>query len=161
MNNEELAQAIIDGTYTERSADAFVRDNERLQDARSAYEAMIADLEWSYYRQSVDNRASTLEVFIQLGMHNTIYTRLRQAVTDTYRAQRVLDSKKHNIYPWSLVCEECLHVLTGTHDTWEEADVQRTQMQYQPHEYVSEASEKCIATLTIMPAHVAQSYTSI
>ena len=161
MNNEELAQAIIKGTYTEQSAEAYVRDNQRLEDARDAYEDMIADLEWSYYKKPMHDRPSTLEVFIQLGMHNEIYTRLRQAVTDTFRAQRVLESKKHNVYPWSLVCEECLHILTGTYDTWEAADKQRTQLQYQPHEYVSEASEKCIATLTIMPTHVAQSYTSI
>jgi len=160
MNSEELAQAIINGTYTEQSAEAYVRDNQRLEDARDAYEDMIADLEWSYYKKPMHDRPSTLEVFIQLGMRNEIYTRLRQAVTDTFRAQRVLESKKHNVYPWSLVCEECLHVLTATYDTWEAADKQRTQLQYQPHEYVSEASEKCIATLTIMPTHVAQSYTS-
>ena len=161
MNNEQLAQAIINGTYMEQSAEAYVRDNQRLEDARDAYEDMIADLEWSYYKKPMHDRPSTLEVFIQLGMHNEIYSRLSQAITDTYRAQRVLESKKHNTYPWSLVCEECLHMLTGTYDTWEEADKRRTVLQYQPHEYVSEASEKCIATLTIMPAHVARSYTAI
>lgn len=158
MNNEQLAQAIINGTYTEQSAEAYVRDNQRLQDARAAYDDMIAELEWSYYKKPMHDRPSTLEVFIQLGMYGEIYTRLRQAVTDTFRAQAVLESKKHNTQPWSLVCEECLHVLTGTFDTWEEADKHRTVLEYTQD--TDEAVEKCVYTLTIMPAHVARTYTS-
>lgn len=157
MNNEQLAQAIINGTYMEQSAEAYVRDNQRLQDARDAYQDMIAELEWSYYKKPMHDRPSTLEVFIQLGMHNSIYARLNTAVTDTYRAQAVLESKKHNTQPWSLVCEECLHVLAGTYDTWEEADKHRTVLEYTQD--TDEAVEKCVYTLTIMPAHVARSYT--
>lgn len=158
MDNEQLAQAIINGSYMEQSADAFVRDNQRLQDAREAYEDMIADLEWSYYKKPMHDRPSTLEMFIQLGMHNEIYTRLRQAVTDTFRAQRVLASTKHNANPWSLVCEECLYVLTITFDTWEAADKHRALLQQEEPSSV-DALAKCPYTLTIMPTHVARGYT--
>lgn len=156
MNNEQLAQAIINGEYTERSGDALVRDNDRLENARASYESMVADLEWSYYRQSVHERPSTFEVFIELGLYNDLLTRLQRAITDTHRAQRVLESKKHNVYPWSLVCEDCLHVLTGTYDTWEEADNKRTALTY---DLGTAVPEKCVYTLKIMPTHVSQSYT--
>jgi hypothetical protein len=118
---------------------------------------MIADLEWSYYRQPAEGRESTLEVFIQLGLHDELYARLGKAVTDTLRAEAVLESKKHNEYPWSLVCEECLHVLTDTYDTWEAADKQRTHLLYTLHD-TEEGNSKCIYTLKIMPSHIARSY---
>jgi len=156
MNAEQLAQSIVRGTYTETSADCFVRDWDRLNRAYMMYDDRVGEIEWSYYRQSQTEIPSMCDTLIELGMHDQLLARLKQAMTDTREAMRILTSKKHNQHTWSLVCEECRYVCGDPYETWSEADTARNQHIATCEQELYTDVRLCVYTLTIVPTYVAQ-----
>jgi len=149
MNNNQLARAIINNEYTERSAEAFVRDYDRLDNARAEYLSVLEDLGWAQYGDSADGRRGTLEVLVNLGLHDALFSRLSTAVSDTYRAQEILHSNKYNTCNWTLVCKDCYYVFTENHETWQQADERREELMRTPDKTQCDADR-----LVILPAHV-------
>lgn len=155
MNNEELAQSIVRGTYAEQSAQTLIRDWDRLSVARDVYEDKLAEIEWAYYKHAPDDRPSTLEVFIELGMHDQIVCRLRDAIRVARDAMELLQGQKYNSHTWSLVCEDCRYVLEIPYTTWMSADKARAALMLGGHDEANIATQ-CAYTLKIMPTNVAR-----
>lgn len=156
MNNEELAQSIVRGTYTEQSAETLIGDWDRLSVARDVYEDKLAEIEWAYYKHAPDDRPSTLEVFIELGMHAQIVARLRDAIRVTRDAMEILQGQKYNTHTWSLVCEDCRYVLETPYTTWMSANKARNTMLLDGWGEETKPDTDCVLTLKIMPTNVAR-----